>query len=128
MTDNERKLQALTKLAVRRQATQLEPSTYVVYLEDLQQTPLEVVELACETVGKAPRAEYETAYPPVGNLLQACKRAAVELQEARWKAIAATAPKSLPPAEEMPPSREEASRVMAGFRARVRQLMRGETA
>ena len=127
MSDRERKLKALAKLGVRRQA-QMGAADLAVYLEDVDALPVAVVELACETLGKAPRAEYETAYPPVGNLLRACQRAACDLERIRVEALIASSPLALQaPVDETPLTREEAKAAYDYFKARMNACMRRQS-
>jgi hypothetical protein len=120
MTDQKRKMQALARLAVRRQA-QVDDAVYLVYLEDLEPFPVAVVERACHAIGTAERVEFETAFPPVGNLLAECKRAAHQIETERIKALVAAAPKLIgaPETEVQPPTREEAAAFVRDFKARV---------
>ena len=120
MTDNELKLRALATMAVRRQAT-IERADLLVYLEDVQAFPVEVVERACHAIGTAERVEFETAFPPVGNVLAECKRAVHQIETERIKSLVAAAPKLIGQAETevQPPTRDEAKAFVRDFKARV---------
>jgi len=62
----------LTILAERRQA-QVSPGTLLTYSTDLASYSLDIIETACENLGKMRRAEGETAFPDIATILEAVR-------------------------------------------------------
>lgn len=126
MTDHQRKMAALAKLAIRRQAT-IHDGDFAVYLEDIAEIPVATVERACDTIGREPRREYETAFPALGDLLKACRVAAFAIETERIKAlVAAHDPKLLEakPVEELRPlTADESKRILGSIKERALQLI-----
>jgi hypothetical protein len=61
---------ALTKLAIRRQA-EVDTAALTIYAEDLVDAAVgdKWILQACDTLGRLPRLEFESAFPPVGNII-----------------------------------------------------------
>ena len=125
MTDNQRKLGAMMKLAAARQATLTELSQQV-YLEDLQDVAVEFVEAACHTLAREPRREYQTAFPALGDVLEACRQAKVEQAHEARRLLAAkcTTPEYPPPSP--PLTRAEAKAFVARLKADVDRLRKAK--
>jgi len=71
MTDDARKLNALIRLGIARQAPMDTPSQKV-YLEELAHVPAEVIERVCQHLARRPKGDYEPAFPAVGTVLELC--------------------------------------------------------
>lgn len=105
----------LAKLSARRQA-EVDDAVYVIYAEDLaaESIPVADVEAVCARLGKQPREPYQTAFPPIGDILQACR----EIRQNRAQQQRALEDRErnarLLPA---PLSREEASTWLARIKA-----------
>ena len=76
MTDEKiersRKVNALKLLAILRQAKP-DQETAAAYLLDLQSYPADVLEPACQAIGRQPRSEYEKDWPEVGIIRAKCE-------------------------------------------------------
>lgn len=89
-------LDILRTLAVRRQA-EVDGPTFAVYAEDLARESVDLADLAlaCYRIGRQPSAKYEKAWPPIGDILAACRNARREREDRKLAELAATAPKQL---------------------------------
>ena len=81
-------LKNLFTLAEARQAAVSE-STLKLYVSTLMDWPVEDVEQVCTKIATSPRREGETAFPPLGNILEdlrACKAAKLRTDKAKANA------------------------------------------
>jgi hypothetical protein len=117
MSDTSRKLIALMKLAVARQAV-LDEAGQQVYLEGLQQIPAEIVERACVALAGAERDDYQSAFPTLGTVITRCR-------EMRDYLESLNAPKQLREARPVPLSAEEAKAWIARLKVAVAERRRG---
>lgn len=69
-TENARRASALAKLAALRQAKGqgYDRETAAAYLTELTDVPAWAVERACQDIGRQRRAEYEKAFPELGQI------------------------------------------------------------
>lgn len=72
VTDDARKLRALIRLGLARQS-KLDKDGQVLYLDELVGLPADIVEVACANLQRQPRRDYETAFPALGDVLEACR-------------------------------------------------------
>jgi hypothetical protein len=108
---------ALAEMAMFRQA-EVDDLTLELYSAKLAQEeiPVDVIVTACETIGRTPRREGETAFPDLGTMLAACRKAWMERAN---RTAQAQAPKALPAPERPDMTKTEAKRFIDGLRAQV---------
>lgn len=86
----------LRKLSVRRQA-EVDAPTYGLYAEDLARERIDLADLdiVCYQIGRTPRREFESAFPALGDLLEACRHVREARRARELEAAAANAPKQI---------------------------------
>jgi len=85
-------IQTLGRLAIRRQA-EVDQFTFEVYADDLVREGVDAEDLVavCWELGRKPRAEYQPAFPAVGDLLQGCAEIRRNKTQRMWEERRATA-------------------------------------
>ncbi len=119
------KLAALAKLMVGRQATVSDDDLHV-YLEDLADIEPAIVAAACETLRKRPKREYETAFPCIGDILEACRLAKIEQRHEAQRQLAAKCTTPEDPPASPPLTRAEAKAFVARLKADVERLRKAK--
>jgi len=120
MSENSRKLNALVRLGIARQAPPDE-ATQQVYLEELQHWPSDIVEIACQKIARLGRAEFEPAYPTVGRIISDCR------DVVRQQGIITDTSRLLTRPDIEPLTRDEARTWIGRFKASVQQRRKRET-
>jgi hypothetical protein len=108
----------LAKLAVRRQA-ELDDAALGLFAEDLAGAGIDArdASAACDALGRAPRAEFQSAFPSLGDLLSACRSARWARMDREQAEYRASLPKQLP---SKPISRDAAKNFLAQLKAIVK--------
>lgn len=117
---------ALSIMAAKRQAT-VSAETLDLFSADLAEdgVPVERVVEACKRLGRAERAEGETAFPSYGTLLRVCREVARDDERARVAKLAAEGERRLLAEHEVevkPLTKAEAKAFTDDLKARVAAL------
>lgn len=78
-------MNALKLLAILRQAKP-DQETAAAYLLDLRAIPSDVLEQACQGLGRRPRGDHELAWPDVGTIRAVCESIMRRRREAEEQA------------------------------------------
>jgi hypothetical protein len=108
VNEKQQVIAVLVRLALRRQA-ELETAVFDVYADDLLADGVAMDDLiaVCDAIGKTPRADYASAFPAVGDLLQACRSRAYNRKQAALSESA----KLLPDYRQFAPVSKERAKV-----------------